>query len=83
MFAKQYEVALGCCCFEPLLISIWNILKNSPFTAQGSEEPYPFRKVPVRGYDGVLVVAGQHCGRQLRECDLCHRDGHGDRPGAS
>ena len=34
MNAKQYEVAWGCHCLTPFLISIWNILTHSPFTAQ-------------------------------------------------
>ena len=67
MFAKHYDVAWGCSCFEPLFISIWNILKIRPSSAQGS--PRALLALPAsscslpscsRGrYDGILVVAGE------------------------
>ena len=65
MFAKHYDVAWGCSCFEPLLISIWNILKLRPSSAQGS--PRALLALPASscslpscsrgGYHVVLVVA--------------------------
>ena len=77
MFAKHYDVAWGCSCFEPLLISIWNILKIRPSSAQGS--PRALLALPAsscslpscsRGYDGVFV-AGDF-GRGRRRCEASY-----------
>ena len=52
MFAKQYDVALGCSCFKPLLISIWNFRPFRLTDLQRPSQHPPHPPVAEQGYDG-------------------------------
>ena len=70
MFAKQYEVALGCSCFKPLLISIWNF---RPFRLTDLQRPYPTSPPPTGSRAGLASGLAMSSSSQKSQEEIIER----------